>query len=92
MKNISFNFDLNDETIIKSCLFFIEGFQDDNCILYILIDLFYFYLKAYNVFDENIENELKTMINAKEIILNNELISLLVKLSNFIQIKLNSLK
>ena len=92
MKNISFNFDLNDETIIKSCLFFIEGFQDDNCILYILIDLFYFYLKAYNVFDENIENELKTMINAKEIILNNELISLLVKLSNFIQIKLNSIK
>jgi len=93
MKNISFNFDLNDDIIIKSCLFFIEGFQDDNSILCILIDLFYFYLKTYNfAFDENIENELKAMINAKEIIPNNNLISLLVKLSNYIQIKLNSIK
>ena len=93
MKNISFNFDLNDEVMIKSCLFFIEGFQDDNSILCILIDLFYFYLKAYNfAFDDNFENELKAMVNTKEIIPNNNLISLLVKLSNFIQIKLNSIK
>ena len=93
MKNNSFYFEPNDEIVVKSCLFILEGFKDDNDILYILIDIFYFYLKACNyVFDNNIENDIKIMINTKENIPNNNLISLLIKLSNFIKIKLNSMK
>ena len=91
MKNNSFYFEPNDEIVVKTLLFILEGFKDDNDILYILIDIFYFYLKACNfVVDENIENDLKMMINTKEIIPNNNLISLLIKLSNIIKIKLNS--
>ena len=91
MKNNSFYFEPNDEIVVKTLLFILEGFKDDNDILYILIDIFYFYLKACNyIVDENVENDLKMMINTKEIIPNNNLISLLIKLSNIIKIKLNS--
>ena len=90
MKNNSFYFEPNDEIVVKTLLFILEGFKDDNDILYILIDIFYFYLKACNyIVDENVENDLKMMINTKEIIPNNNLISLLIKLSNIIKIKLN---
>ncbi len=93
MKNNSFYFEPNDEIIVKSCLFILEGFKDDNDILYILIDLFYFYLKACNyTIDENVENDLKMMINTNENIPNNNLISLLIKLINIIKIKLNLMK
>ena len=93
MKNNSFYFEPNDEIVVKSCLFILEGFKDDNDILYILIDLFYFYLKACNyTIDENVENDLKIMINTNENIPNNNLISLLIKLINIIKIKLNLMK
>ena len=93
MKNNSFYFEPNDEIVVKSCLFILEGFKDDNDILYILIDLFYFYLKACNyTIDENVENDLKMMINTNENIPNNNLISLLIKLINIIKIKLNLMK
>ena len=93
MKNNSFYFEPNDEIVVKSCLFILEGFKDDNDILYILIDIFYFYLKACNyTIDENVENDLKIMINTNENIPNNNLISLLIKLINIIKIKLNLMK
>ena len=93
MKNNSFYFEPNDEIVVKSCLFILEGFKDDNDILYILIDLFYFYLKACNyTIDENVENDLKMMINTNENIPNNNLISLLIKLIKIIKIKLNLMK
>ena len=93
MKNNSFYFEPNDEIVVKSCLFILEGFKDDNDILYILIDLFYFYLKACNyTIDENVENDLKMTINTNENIPNNNLISLLIKLINIIKIKLNLMK
>ena len=93
MKNNSFYFEPNDEIVVKSCLFILEGFKDDNDILYILIDIFYFYLKACNyTIDENVENDLKMMINTNENIPNNNLISLLIKLINIIKIKLNLMK
>ena len=93
MKNNSFYFEPNDEIVVKSCLFVLEGFKDDNDILYILIDIFYFYLKACNyTIDENVENDLKIMINTNENIPNNNLISLLIKLINIIKIKLNLMK
>ena len=93
MKNNSFYFEPNDEIVVKSCLFILEGFKDDNDILYILIDISYFYLKACNyALDENVENDLKMMINIKENIPNNNLISLMIKLSNIIKIKLNLIK
>ena len=93
MKNNSFYFEPNDEIVVKSCLFILEGFKDDNDILYILIDIFYFYLKACNyTIDENVENDLKMMINTNENIPNNNLISLLIKLMNTIKIKLNLMK
>ena len=93
MKNNSFYFEPNDEIVVKSCLFVLEGFKDDNDILYILIDIFYFYLKACNyTIDENVENDLKMMINTNENIPNNNLISLLIKLINIIKIKLNLMK
>ena len=93
MKNNSFYYGPNDEIVVKSCLFILEGFKDDNDILYILIDLFYFYLKACNyTIDENVENDLKMMINTNENIPNNNLISLLIKLINIIKIKLNLMK
>ena len=93
MKNNSFYFEPNDEIVVKSCLFILEGFKNDNDILYILIDLFYFYLKACNyTIDENVENDLKMMINTNENIPNNNLISLLIKLINIIKIKLNLMK
>ena len=93
MKNNSFYFEPNDEIVVKSYLFILEGFKDDNDILYILIDIFYFYLKACNyTIDENVENDLKMMINTNENIPNNNLISLLIKLINIIKIKLNLMK
>ena len=92
MKNNSFYFESNDEIVIKSCLNLIQIFKDNNNILYILIDLFYFYLKASNInIGENIENELNILINTKENNPNNNLIFILMKLSNLIQMKFNSI-
>ena len=92
MKNNSFYFESNDEIVIKSCLNLIQIFKDNNNILYILIDLFYFYLKASNInIGENIENELNILINTKENKPNNNLIFILMKLSNLIQMKFNSI-
>ena len=92
MKKNSFYFEPNDETVVKSLLFILDYFKDDNDILYILIDIFYFYLKTCNFsVEQNVENELKMMINTKENIPNDNLISMLIKLSNFIKIKFNSM-
>ena len=79
MKNNSFYFESNDEIVIKSCLNLIQIFKDNNNILYILIDLFYVYLKASNInIGENIENELNILINTKENNPNNNLIFILM--------------
>ena len=92
MKNNSFYFESNDEIVIKSCLNLIQIFKDNNNILYILIDLFYFYLKASNInIGENIENELNILINTKENNHNNNLIFILMELSNLIKMKFNSI-
>ena len=92
MKNNSFYFESNDEIVIKSCLNLIQIFKDNNNILYILIDLFYFYLKASNInIGENIENELNILINTKENNHNNNLIFILIELSNLIKMKFNSI-
>ena len=69
-----------------------EGFKDDNSILLIFIDIFYFYLKTSNIpIEGNIENELNIFINTNENIPNNNLLSLLVNLSNFIKMKFSSI-
>jgi hypothetical protein len=92
MKNNSFYFESNDEIVIKSCLNLIQIFKDNNNILFILIDLFYFYLKASNInIGENIENELNILINTKENNHNNNLIFILMELSNLIKMKFNSI-
>ena len=91
MKNNNFYFEVNDEMVIKSCLYLIEGFKDNENILCLLIDLFYFYLKASQInIEENIENDLKIMINTKESIPINNLIVIIIKLSNIIQMKFNA--
>ena len=91
MKNNSFYFEASDEIVIKTCLYLIEAFKDDENILVILIDLFYFYLKANNInIEESIEKELNIMINTKEKIPINNLILVIIKLSNIIQMKFNS--
>ena len=92
MKNTSFYFEAKDELIIKSCLSLIETIKDECSLLCIVIDIFYFYLKAANIaFDQNIENEIKSIVNNKENIFNNNLIVLLLKLGNLIQMKFNSM-
>jgi hypothetical protein len=92
LKNNSFNFEPNDENVIKFCLCLMEGFKDDNSILLIFIDIFYFYLKTSNIpIEGNIENELNIFINTNENIPNNNLLSLLANLSNFIKMKFSSI-
>jgi len=92
MKNNSFYFESNDEIVIKSCLDLLKIFKDNNDILCILIDLFYFYLKASNInIGENIEKELNILINTKGNITSNNYILILVELSNLIQMKFNSM-
>ena len=92
MKNNSFYFESNDEIVIKSCLDLLKIFKDNNNILCILIDLFYFYLKASNInIGENIEKELNILVNTKGNIPNNNYIFILVELSNLIQMKFNSI-
>ena len=92
MKNNSFYFESNDEIVIKSCLDLLKIFKDNNDILCILIDLFYFYLKASNInIGENIEKELNILINTKGNITSNNYILILVELSNLIQMKFNSI-
>ena len=92
MKSTNFYFEANDEMVIKSCLGLIQNFKDNESVLFILIDLFYFYLKASNInIDGNIENELKIIINTRDSIPINNLFMLLFKLSDFVQMKINSI-
>jgi hypothetical protein len=92
MKSSNFYFETNDEMVIKSCLGLIQNFKDNEGVLFILIDLFYFYLKAFNVnIDGNIENELKVLINTRDNIPIDNLFMLLFKLSNLDQMKMNSI-
>ena len=90
MKANNFCFEYNDENVIKSILFLIQNFKDDSSVLYIIIDLFYFYLRALNVkIDGNIENDINRIINTEDNIQNNELIIILLNLSNYIKAKFN---
>ena len=92
MKSTNFYFEANDEMVIKSCLGLIQNFKDNESVLFILIDLFYFYLKASNTnIDGNIENELKVLINTRDNIPIDNLFILLFKLSNLVQMKMNSI-
>lgn len=55
----SFNFELNDEKVIKACLMTMKNFKNDENILILFIDIFFFYLKATNTpIDEELKNEL----------------------------------
>ena len=86
----SFYFEPNDENVIKSSFILLQNFKDDNSILYIFIDLYYFYSKALNIqIDGNVENDIKRMINTKEDIPNNDLIKILFNLSNYMKLTFN---
>ena len=92
MKSTNFYFEANDEMVIKSCLGLIQNFKDNESVLFILIDLFYFYLKASNInIDGNIENELNVLINTRDNIPIDNLFMLLFKLNNLVQMKMNSI-
>ena len=55
----SFNFESNDEKVIKACLMTMKNFKNDENILILFIDIFLFYLKATNTpIDEELKNEL----------------------------------
>ena len=55
----SFNFESNDEKVIKVCLMTMKNFKNDENILILFIDIFFFYLKATNTpIDEELKNEL----------------------------------
>ena len=55
----SFNFESNDEKVIKACLMTMKNFKNDENILILFIDIFFFYLKATNTpIDEELKNEL----------------------------------
>ena len=55
----SFNFESNDEKVIKACLMMMKNFKNDENILILFIDIFFFYLKATNTpIDEELKNEL----------------------------------
>ena len=92
MKSTNFYFEANDEMVIKSCLGLIQNFKDNESVLFILIDLFYFYLKASNInIDGNIENELNVLINTRDNIPIDNLFMLLFKLNNLVHMKMNSI-
>ena len=55
----SFNFESNDEKVIRACLMTMKNFKNDENILILFIDIFFFYLKATNTpIDEELKNEL----------------------------------
>ena len=55
----SFNFESNDEKVIKACLMTMKNFKNDENILILFIDILFFYLKATNTpIDEELKNEL----------------------------------
>ena len=84
----SFIFEPNDEKVIRTCIFIMERFKDDNSILIIFIDILFLYLKASHAkIGDNVENEIKILCNCEGNIPIEKLQMLLFKLSNFVKMQ-----
>ena len=81
----SYFFEKNEEKVIKTCLIVMERFKNDSSILIIFIDILFCYLKASNIkIGNDVENELNLMVNYEQNIPVDRLLSILLKLSNFV--------
>ena len=81
----SYFFEKNEEKVIKTCLIVMDRFKNDSSILIIFIDILFFYLKASNIkIGNDVENELNLMVNYEQNIPVDRLLSILLKLSNFV--------
>ena len=75
----------NSYFFIKTCLIVMERFKNDSSILIIFIDILFCYLKASNIkIGNDVENELNLMVNYEQNIPVDRLLSILLKLSNFV--------
>ena len=80
-----FSFEPNDEKAIRVCQGLMEKFKDDNSILIILIDIFFFYLKLSKIqMGKNIEIELKALSDNEQNISIEQLQFYLLKLNNYL--------
>ena len=57
LNSVSLTFEPNDEKVVRTCLTVIKRFKDDEDILIIFNDIFYYYLKASKTY---IDNEIET--------------------------------
>ena len=57
LNSVSLTFEPNDEKVVRTCLTIIKRFKDDEDILIIFNDIFYYYLKASKTY---IDNEIET--------------------------------
>ena len=57
LNSVSLSFEPNDEKVVRTCLTIIKRFKDDEDILMIFNDIFYYYLKASKTY---IDNEIET--------------------------------
>jgi hypothetical protein len=81
----SYFFEPNEEKVVKTCLIVMDRFKNDSSILIIFIDILFFYLKASNIkIGNDVENELNLMVNYEQKIPVDRLLSILLKLSNFV--------
>ena len=81
----TFNFEQNDEKVIKACLITIKNFKNDENILILFIDIFYLYLISTKTpLDEELENELNFIKKEKNIKIETYL-NIFDKLSNIVK-------
>ena len=81
----TFNFEQNDEKVIKACLITIKNFKSDENILILFIDIFYLYLISTKTpIDEELENELNFIKKEKNIKIESYL-NIFDKLSNIVK-------
>ena len=81
----TFNFEQNDDKVIKACLITIKNFKNDENILILFIDIFYLYLISTKTpLDEELENELNFIKKEKNIKIETYL-NIVDKLSNIVK-------
>ena len=81
----TFNFEQNDEKVIKACLITIKNFKNDENILILFIDIFYLYLISTKTpIDEELENELNYIKKERNIKIESYL-NIFDKLSNIVK-------
>jgi len=81
----TFNFEQNDDKVIKACLITIKNFKNDENILILFIDIFYLYLISTKTpLDEELENELNFIKKEKNIKIETYL-NIFDKLSNIVK-------